>query len=212
MRVIQVDLNKDFSDAINEAVTVLKYGGVIIYPTDTLYGFGANALNTLAVEKIFRIKERSRTRPLPIIVKNLMWVEELAFVSQRNGEILKKIWPGEVTAILPKKSIVPDTVTAGKKSVGIRIPNYPLVDKILSKFGYPLISTSANISGDEGTGDINKILEIFESRFPAPDLVIDVGILPKSDPSIVVDLTSDKPKILRVGPSKPEQLLKILEI
>jgi len=82
----------------------------------------------------------------------------------------------------------------------------------LAKFGYPLTSSSANISGQEPTNNIDEIISTFEGRKYKPDLVLDVGTLPKSDPSVVVDFTSNKPKILRVGPSKPEQLMKILEI
>ncbi|MEK7121894.1 MAG: L-threonylcarbamoyladenylate synthase [Patescibacteria group bacterium] len=212
MRIIQVDLNKDYSDVIREAVDVLNYGGTIVYPTDTLYGLGANALNEIAVRKIFRIKERSFSKPLPMIVRDYTWIKELADINLKNEEILKRAWPGKVTVVLPKKAIVPDALTAEFKSVGIRIPDYLFTDKLLAKFGYPLTSTSANISGQEPTNDINKIIEIFSKSTEKPDLIIDAGILPKSDPSMIVDLTGNKPKILRISPTKPEKLLELLEL
>lgn len=212
MKIIQVDLNKDYSDVIREAVNILNYGGTIVYPTDTLYGLGANALNEIAVRKIFRIKDRSFSKPLPMIVRNYTWVKELAEIKPQNEEIIKKVWPGKVTVVLPKKDIVPDALTADFNSVGIRIPDYVFTDKLLAEFGYPLTSTSANISGQEPTNDINKIIEIFSKSTAKPDLIIDAGILPKSEPSMIIDLTGDKPKVLRISPTKPEKLLELLEL
>ncbi|OGN01514.1 MAG: threonylcarbamoyl-AMP synthase [Candidatus Yanofskybacteria bacterium RIFCSPHIGHO2_02_FULL_41_29] len=214
MKVLKIDLNKDYSDALKEATAVLESGGIIICPTDTLYGIGCNALNESAVRKIFSIKERPYAKPLPIIVRNIKWAKELAFVSKKNEGILGKIWPGRVTAVLPKKEIVPDILTSGQKTVGIRIPNHPLVDRLLKIFGYPIALTSANISGEEPTQDINKIIEIFSEQpmIKRPDLALDIGILPRSEPSAILDLTGDKPKISRIGPSKPEEFLKLLRL
>lgn len=212
MKVIQIDLNKDYSDAIREAVDVLNNGGIVVYPTDTLYGLGANALNAEAVEKVFAIKGRELSKPMPIIVKNLVWADELAHISPRNQTILKKAWPGKFTAVLPKKNIVPNVVTSGTSSIGIRIPDCVFTDKLLGKFGYPLTATSANVSGHEPTNSIDKIVEIFSKRAVRPDLVLDAGVLPKSDPSIIVDLTTRKPKVLRISPTSPDTLLKLLEL
>ncbi|MFH1653302.1 MAG: L-threonylcarbamoyladenylate synthase, partial [Pseudomonadota bacterium] len=196
---------------IREAVDVLSSGGVVVYPTDTLYGLGANALESKAVEKIFTIKGRDFSKPLPIIVKNLVWADELAYISPRNQTILKKAWPGKFTAILPKKNTVLELISAGINSVGIRIPDFVFTDKLLGKFGYPLTATSANVSGQEPTNDINKIIGTFSARAIQPDLVIDAGILPPSEPSVIVDLTGDKLKILRISPTSPDKLLKLLD-
>lgn len=205
-----------------EAVEVLNAGGVIVYPTDTLYGLGANALNEEAIRKVFAIKERPLSKPLPIIVKNLLWAENLADITGPKREILEKVWPvsdkadkdfsGKVTAVLPKKKIVPDVLTADTRTVGIRITDYYLIDRLLGKFGYPITSTSANISGEDPTNDIHKIIERFKDQEHQPDLVLDAGILPKAEPSLIVDLTASEPKILRVGSTKPEHFLKLLEI
>ena len=212
MKVVQIDLSKDYSEVIREAVNILNYGGTIIYPTDTLYGLGANALNEIAVRKIFRIKNRNFSKPLPMIARDYRWVKELAEIKPRDEDVVKKVWPGKVTIVLLKKDIVPGALTADFNSVGIRIPDYVFTDRLLAKFGYPLTSTSANISGQEPTNDINKIIEIFSKSTEKPDLIIDAGILPKSDPSMIVDLTGNKPKVLRISPTKPEALLKLLEL
>ena len=212
MRIVSIDLNKDYSEVIGEALEVLKFGGVIVYPTDTVYGLGANALDELAALKIFRIKERDLSKPLPILIKNLIWAKELAFIDSKHEKFLNKVWPGKTTVIFPKKGIVPSVTTAGVASVGLRVPDYPFVDKLLGKFGYPLTGISANVSGNEATNDIERVVNDFKGKNRRPDLVIDVGLLPKTDPSTVVDLTGDQPKILRVGPSKPDQLMKLLEM
>lgn len=212
MKVLKIDLNSDFSRTLDEVVTVLKLGGVVVYPTDTLYGLGANALEVGPVGRVFKIKARAKDKPLPVIVKNLNWAKELAYIYKKEEKILKAVWPGAITVILRKKNIVPDLVTAGKTEVALRIPNHPFVNKLLGRFGFPLTATSANISGEEPSMKISEIIDVFKSIYDKPDLIIDVGDLPPSEPSTILDLTSDKPKILRVGPVKPEILRKILEI
>ncbi len=212
MRVIKIDLNGDFSEAIQEAIAVLKLGGAVIYPTDTLYALGANALEIGPVERIFKIKKRSKSKPFPIAVRNINWAKELAFIYQKEEKILEAVWPGAVSVVLPKRSIVPNILTAGQSSVAMRIPDSRFTDELLGRFGYPITSTSANISDELPSFKISEIIERFENSENKPDLVIDAGDLKQSEPSTILDLTTDKPKILRVGPVKPETLRKLLEI
>lgn len=212
MKIIPINLKGNFSKAVLEAVAVLKRGGVVVYPTDTVYGLGANACDWHAVEQIFKIKKRPFSRPLPVIAKNMKWVVELAFVPPKLERVLSEIWPGPITVVLPKKEIIPSIVTAKRKNVGVRIPDCILTDKLLGSFGYPLTATSANISGQEATGNIKEIIEIFRNEIWKPDLVLDAGVLPPSEPSTVLDLTTIRPKIVRVGLTKPEQLMKLLEV
>ncbi len=212
MQIVKVDLNKNYDGVIAEACRILRLGGAVIYPTDTVYGLGANACDSLAVDQIFKIKKRSYSKPLPIIARNMQWVEALACLDRQTKKALESIWPGAVTAVLPNREHLSSLVTAGGSSVGIRIPDFLFTDRLLGKFGYPLTATSANISGEESSNDINKIIERFRGLSYRPNLIIDAGILPKSKPSTVIDLTSRLPKILRVGPSKPEQLLKLLSL
>ncbi len=211
MKVIQIDLTKDYSWAINEAIEILKMGGTIVYPTDTVYGLGCNALDEIAVRHIFDIKNRS-SKPLPVIARDMQWIEELAFLNDQMRKLTAKFWPGKFTLVLPKKEIVPAIVTTGLPSVGLRIAKYEFTDKLLGAFGYPLVATSANLSGEPATGDIESVIASLGAQPRRPDLVIDAGVLPKSKSSVVIDCSTDKPKVLRVGPSKPEDLLKLLEI
>lgn len=210
MRIIKVDLTHDYSEALREAIDILKMGGTIVYPTDTVYGLGCNALDEIAVRHIFDIKNRS-SKPLPIIARNMTWVKELADLNEQQIKLANKFWPGKFTLILPKKDNVPPIVTTGLPTVGIRIPNFDFTDKLLGAFGYPLVSTAANVGGDPATGNIDQIIASLATQPRRPDLIIDAGILPPSNTSVVIDCSTDKPKVMRVGPSKPEELLKLLD-
>ena len=210
MKVIQIDLNKDYSWAIQEAIDILKLGGSIVYPTDTVYGLGCNALDEIAVRHIFDIKNRS-SKPLPILAWDMRWVEELAHLTDQQRKMAAKFWPGKFTLVLPRKEIIPPIVTTGLPSVGIRIADFRFTDDLLGAFGYPIVATSANLSGEPATGDIESIIRTLGAQPRRPDLIIDAGVLPKSNSSVVIDCSTEKPKVLRVGPSKPEDLLKLLE-
>jgi len=211
MEVIQVDLSQDLSSAAKRAVAVLQNGGVIAYPTDTIYGLGVNALDEKAIRRIFSVKRRDERKSLPIAVKNILWAKELAYITQRNEHILDRIWPGKVTAVFPKKGIIPNILTGGEYTIGMRIVKSDFVDMVLGKFGYPITATSANISESEPIRDGDTVVKMFQNNTIQPDLIINAGVLPESDPSTVVDLTTDKPKILRIGATKPKQLLKLLD-
>lgn len=211
MKIIKIDLNKDYSDAIREAIDILKMGGTIVYPTDTVYGLGCNALDEIAVRHIFDIKNRS-SKPLPILARDMKWVEELVEINDQQRKLANKFWPGKFTLVLPKKDNVPPIVTTGLPTVGIRIADFAFTDKLLGAFGYPLVATSANISGEPATGDIESIIKSLGAQSRRPDLIIDAGVLLPSNSSVVIDCSTDKPKVLRVGPSKPEDLLKLLDI
>lgn len=214
MKVIKINLQTDYADALRQAVKVLKEGGTIVYPTDTIYGIGCNALDYKAVQMVYRIKDRPVTKPLSVIARNMQWIKELAFVPTKLEDMLRQLWPGAVTVILPKREIIPKEITAGKENVGIRIPDFELTDKLLAKFGYPIVSTSANMAsaGDEGVWDSEQVIETFKPRMWQPDLMLDAGKLPPSPASTIIDFSSIKPKIVRVGPVKPKQLEVILGI
>ena len=209
MKIISVE---NLEEAVKEAVLTLKQGGVIVYPTDTMYGLGTNAMLVNSVDRIFRIKQRPKTKPLPVMIRNMKWAEAVAFVYEREKKILNAIWPGAISVVLPKRREIPDIVTADKNNVALRIPKHDFVDKILGRFGYPITGTSANISGQEPSNKIGDIIEMFKKQSFQPDLIIDAGDLPKSEPSTILDLSSLKPKILRIGLTKPETLLKLLEL
>lgn len=212
MKMIYVDMRVGYEEAITESIAVLERGGVVLFPTDTVYCLVANAMDRRAVERVYKIKQRPLNKPLPIAVRNLKWVREVAHVPPRLEPVLEKLWPGSVTAMLEKKSVIPDIVTAGTKSITLRIPDYPMLEALMARYGYPLTLASANISGEEAIPRIDDIVSSLARSPVRPDLVIDVGTLPPAEPSTIIDLRSDRPKIIRIGASKPQKLLELLSL
>lgn len=175
---------------IEKVGKIIKKGGVIICPTDTVYGLVCDATNKKAVDEVFKIKKRPKSKPLPIFVKDLKMAKELAGINNDQEKFLEKVWPGAVTAILKSQK-------QKNKTIGLRIPNYKLLLDLVKQLNRPLTGTSANISGQPATTKIKEVLKQFDGRKYQPDLVIDAGNLPKSKPSKVIDLTVTPFKILR---------------
>ena len=185
-------------ETLKSAIGAIKDGKVIICPTDTVYGLLADVTNKKAVEKIFRIKKRSTKKPLPIFVKDIKMAKEIAVINEKQENILKEKWPGKFTFVLEQKSHTKTSLVWGKeKTIGLRIPNYKLVLELLKKINRPLTGTSANISGKPASIKIKEVLKQFKDKKHKPDLVLDAGNLKPNKPSKVIDLTSQKPKILR---------------
>ena len=197
MEVLKVN-QKNFKKTINKAIESIKKGEVIVCPTDTVYGLIADATNEKAVEKVFKIKQRPKRKPIPIFVKDLKRVKRLVEIDKEREKILKKIWPGKVTVVFKKKEKI-KVFGVSPKTIGLRIPNHKLVNILLSKLNRPLTGTSANISGRPASTKIKEVTSQFEKQKIQPDLVLNSGNLRKSLPSTVVDLTKKKPKILRKG-------------
>jgi len=213
MEVVKFNLAGDWKDiderVIELAVGIIKRGGSIVYPTDTVYGLGVNALKPYAVERLFKIKKRPETKPAPIMVKDIAMAKQLAYIDAKTEKALQQVWPGQVTVVLEKRDIVPDILTAGRKTVGLRIPNHYFTQLLMANLNEPVTATSANFSGQPALSSADEIIRIFEKAYPRPDLILDAGELPPSPPSTVLDLTSSQPKITRVGPITKKDLDKL---
>jgi L-threonylcarbamoyladenylate synthase len=188
---------KPNKQSINKAIEILNAGGVVIFPTDTVYGFLALAENKKdprrsqtgeAVGKIFKIKKRSKTKPLPIFVKDLRAAKEMVEISPVQEKVLKKYWPGKFTFILKSKE--------KNKTIALRIPKYKFLNDLLKKINKPLAQTSVNVSGQPALSKIKDIIDIFGSD-KRIDLIIDTGNLKKSKPSQIIDLIGVRKKIIR---------------
>lgn len=180
-------------DLIGEAIDIMAEGGVILYPTDTVYGLGANIFNNDAVRRIYEIKDRDESKPLSVLVSNMDSVELIAHLNKNSREILNEWLPGPFTFILSKRSLVSPYVSASSK-VGVRIPDYPIARCLASIF--PITTTSANKTGQDTLSNPNDILKQIGSDI---DLVIDVGELNSEGASTVIDLTDSKPSLVRKG-------------
>ncbi len=175
----------------------LKEGKVLIFPTDTVYGLLADATNREAVEKVLKIKKRKEAKPIPIFVSDLKMARNLAEISKREEEFLEKVWPGKVTVVLKRKNNLPRILFGNKKTIGLRIPKYPFLNKVLKRTKLPLTATSANISGLSASIKIKQVLKQFKNQKYQPEIIIDAGNLKSSKPSIVVDIFGPIPKVLR---------------
>ena len=187
---------KNFEAVAKKAALALQKGKVLVCPTDTVYGLIADATNKKAVERVLLIKGREKIKALPIFVKDIAMAKKFARVSPSQEQFLKKVWPGKVTAVLESRGILPKE-TGTKESIGLRIPNYKLVRLILGKVRRPLTGTSANLSGTPSLSDSKDIIAQFQNRKHKPDMVLDAGVLPKSKPSKVIDITKAKHKVIR---------------
>jgi len=180
---------------IAKVVECLKQGGVIAYPTDTTYGIGCSIFNKKGIERIYQLKQREKKKPFSFICPNLSEVARYARVSNSAHKILKRYLPGPYTFVLEATREVPDLLLTRQKTVGIRIPDNRICLEIVQMLGSPIITTSANLSGDEPTADPSFIEDIFGNRL---DMIVDGGIL-SSDVSSVVSLVNDAAEVLREG-------------
>ncbi|MDP3764419.1 MAG: L-threonylcarbamoyladenylate synthase [bacterium] len=208
-----LDIRNNFSPelASKEAALALLKGRVVVYPTDTLYGMGVNAFDNDAIRKIFAIKKRSDKKPLPVMVNSISMAKALAVIDKPREKILKNFWPGPFTFILKKKPSISFLLTAGRSSIALRMPDNYFCQSVITDFEGPITATSANISGEEPSQDPQEIIERFSRENSQPDLVIDGGVLPESDPSTIIDLTTDNARIVRINPTNKENFLNILK-
>jgi L-threonylcarbamoyladenylate synthase len=185
---------------ISEIITALKNGAVLVLPTDTVYGLVCDATNQKAVEKIFEIKQRPKTKSLGVFVKDINEVKKIAVVDEQAEKFLKKNLPGKFTIILKKQPNCKLANLVGtKNTVGIRIIKNKFINQLLKKFGKPLAQTSANISSQPPATKIKEVLAQFQRRTGLRELlVVDAGNLPQSRPSNVVDLKGSKPLTKRI--------------
>jgi len=214
MNIIKVDPENMRASVygLQKAAETILRGGVVVVPTDTVYGLAADATNPDAVMRIFRIKKRPHTKPVPVIIRDMAMAKNLAYLNSRLEKILSILWPGAVTVILQKKAMMPDLITAGKRTIGLRLPDYKLLHYLLEVVGRPMTATSANISGEEPSIDAEEVARQFTKGFYKPDLVLDAGRLKFSEPSTVLDLAAPEPKIIRIGPVNPKKLMEILSV
>lgn len=180
---------------INKAIDVLREGGVIIYPTDTVYGFGCDIFNHEAVERIYSIKHEAGTKLFSFICPDLKDISKYARVSDYAYKMMKRCIPGPYTFVLPAAREVPKKLWSKRKTVGIRVPDHEIAIMLANELGRPILSTSVTKRRGELLFDPEEIKSIFN---PHVDLMLSDGAL-KGKPSSVVDLSGDKAEIIREG-------------
>ena len=188
----------DFHDpeAIQKANQIIKGGGTIAFPTDTVYGLAADVFENDAIRKIYAIKERSMLKALPVLIANMGQLERIISEMKESAMILAEAyWPGPLTLILPKAQGLPELLSP-YSTIGVRMPDYPLTLELLETTG-PLATTSANLSGESNPRTAQDVLDQLGGRI---DLLLDGGETPGAKPSTVVEVTTTEIKVLREGP------------
>ena len=194
---------------IEKAGELIKQGKIVIFPTETVYGIGTNGLDENAVRKLYEVKKRPLNKPISLLVSNMEMVNLIAKdITETEYKIMKNFFPGPLTIILKKKKNVPDIVTAGQDTVGVRMPRGDVARKLVELSGVPIAAPSANISGEPSGTNLQEIMKHFEGKV---DYCIDGGNSELGLASTIVQVIDDKPMILRQGSITLKQINKILK-
>ncbi|MEF2931004.1 MAG: L-threonylcarbamoyladenylate synthase [Methanobrevibacter smithii] len=192
MKILKTNQNEVDKKVIDEAVKVLADGGVILYPTDTVYGLGANIFNRKAVKKVYNIKKRSYLKPVSLLVSSKDAIPLVSKASLNQLNFIDKYLPGPYTFILKKSKIVPRHLTSGSVNVGVRVPKSEIACSLAKIF--PITTTSANLSNKDTLDTPEEILKQLGCEV---DLIIDVGPLKSGNPSTIIDLTGEEPVFVK---------------
>lgn len=207
-KILKINLRKPQAQIIQQAVLVLKQGGTVILPSDTVYGLTVMATNKKAILKIYKIKGRKKSLPLPIFCSSVSQVKKIVEdINPSAKDLIKAFWPGKLTLVFSCQS-AKFSHLAYKDKIGIRIPKSPTINRILKKLKQPIIGTSANLSGKGEITSSKEIMKLFKHKV---DLILDGGNLSQALPSTVIDVSLDKPKIIRNGAVSPAKIKKVLK-
>ncbi|WP_425446186.1 L-threonylcarbamoyladenylate synthase [Dethiothermospora halolimnae] len=208
-KILKIDNENPDKDKIKEAARILKSGGTVAFPTETVYGLGANALNEDSIDKIFNAKGRPQDNPLIVHIADIDQINKLVKnISKRAKTIMEKFWPGPLTVIFDKSDIVPYKVTGGLETIAIRMPNHKIALSLIKEANLPIAAPSANISGKPSPTESSHVIQDLSGKI---DMVIDGGNTGVGLESTVLDLSGDIPTILRPGGITIEDLLTVFD-
>ena len=191
-------------ERLKEPAKIIRNGGIVIFPTETVYGIGTNGLNEKAIKKLYEVKQRPLDKPISLLVSNIEMVNKIAKnISKLEYKIMETFFPGPLTIILEKRDIVPNILTANTNTVGIRMPNSKIAKKLIEYAGIPIATPSANISGKPSGTNIKDIQKDFEGKV---DYFIDNGESKLGIPSTIIRVINNEVHILRQGSISMEQI------
>jgi L-threonylcarbamoyladenylate synthase len=209
MKVIKCDDKKngckkcDLTEKeLEEIVATLKSGELVVFPTDTLYGLGADPFNESSIKKVFIAKNRPFDMALSIAVSNERMMESVAVLNDQARKIIRKFMPGPITIMLTKKPSIPDMLTSGANTVGIRIPDHPLAIRLIDRFG-PITATSANLHSHKDPVDATMPIKDLKGHI---QICVDCGKTKYSEPSTIVDVSDGTVEIIRKGVVSQEEI------
>jgi len=206
-KVIKIDPLNFKSEDLEEAALVIKKGGLVAFPTETVYGLGGNALDANAAEKIYKVKQRPIDNPLIIHIQKIDQIFEVAAdVSEEIINIAKKIWPGPITFVLKRNKVVPKITCGGRDTVAVRMPAHPIALALIERSGVPIAAPSANLAGKPSPTKAEHVIEDLGDKI---DIVIDGGETFFGVESTIIDVTKKPPVLLRPGPFTVEELNRL---
>jgi L-threonylcarbamoyladenylate synthase len=206
---LSVDPQSPDRDAISKAASRINRGRLVVFPTSTFYGLGAQAFDIDAVDRVFRLKRRNSEKPILILIASLTDLAPLVrSIPETAQRIIKAFWPGSVTLVFRAAEILPKNLTGQTGKIGIRVVNHPVASALVREVGSPVTGTSANISGEDGCASVGQLDRRIKANV---DLVLDAGELGGGKGSTVVDVTVDPPRILREGLIRQEEITASLE-
>jgi L-threonylcarbamoyladenylate synthase len=194
--VLAVDPQRPDSEVLARAANVLEAGGLVGFPTETFYGLGASALDAGAVGRVFDVKGRPESRPLLVLVEDEAGAERIAEVGAHARALMTRYWPGPLTLVLHARPVVPVEVTAGTGTVGVRVPAHAVARGLARALGHPVTAPSANPTGAPPPTTAAEVLRYFDGRIA---LILDAGPTAGGQPSTILDVTLDPPRVLRQG-------------
>lgn len=207
--IVNISLENPEEEVLNRAVGILRKGGIIVYPTETAYGIGCDAFNEKAIKKLFEIKKRQLNQPCSVIVSSLEMIEQISELTISAKKLIEKYHPGPLVIALKKKKNIPDVLN--KSGIAFRISKNNIAQKLTQMLNRPIVSTSANISGDKTSYSVEDVIKSLEES--KIDLVLDCGPLSGELTSTIIDFTiKPEPQIVRIGAISGEEILQFLGI
>lgn len=207
VKIFEVEPDAPRADVITETASTIRAGGLVVYPTETVYGLGADACSAKAIGKIFKLKGRGARKPIPIAVNSLDMARQVAELTPAAEALFTEFLPGPLMVVAKARLNVSKLLTAGTGKVGIRVPNHQVALKLIEFVGGPITATSANLSGKTAPLTVKEALEQLGKNV---DVALDAGKCELGIPSTVVDVTSKRPNVLRKGPISEEEIGKVL--
>jgi len=209
-RILEIDTGKPGADVIQDIARTLQQGGVIVYPTDTFYGLGADCFSRGALSRVYEIKGRPLSKALPVLVSDAEMARQMAAeIPPAFDSLTAAFWPGPLTLILKAAPRLPAELVGPERTIGIRLPALAWLGELVRAAGFPVVATSANISGENEIDSGEAAVRQFAEKV---DLVVDGGKTPGGRPSTVVDLTSGRPVLRREGAIPRAKLQRVIVI
>jgi L-threonylcarbamoyladenylate synthase len=207
MRIIDLT---DFGAAVREAESVVRAGGAVIYPTDTVYALGVSAMSHGSIDSAFAAKARSTAKPLSLCVADIQQARTCVDIDARAEALAGAFLPGALTLVCPSKGVLPAALQAGFAGIGIRVPGHPFGPALAAALGHPITTTSANVSGLPAATDRASAELAFADAAEQPALLIDGGPSPIAQASTVVDLTGEETTLIREGAISFAEIQRVL--